>query len=209
MVKFSPPLPVGRTTVLSRTSIGLLNKLSLLYDSVWWPAEAANFVSLPTSKDALDPHSTPLAILESATIMTANMHALSPAKPPLLLLYLPPGVAKLLERHSDETLTLAAHEYITSRLSSTTSTEIPLPIAGRMVRWGSDPFSLGATTSPIALGKDAQPEDLDSLGQPLWDERLGFAGEGTDRHLRGSVPGAVSSGEREADRLIKLLHGDK
>lgn len=134
--------------------------------------------------------------------MVANMHALSQERPPVLLLYLPPHAAEVLERIPDAEMTRAAHEYITSRLGTDHAEQ---PIEGRMVRWRANPYALGATTSPIALGKDARPDDLDELGKPLWEGRLGFAGEGTDRHLRGSVVGAVASGEREAERLIRLL----
>lgn len=130
------------------------------------------------------------------------MHALSPEQPPVLLLYLPPHAAEVLEKASDGEMTGVAHDHIVSRLGSHGAEQ---PLEGRMVRWKADRFALGATTSPIAFGKDAVPEDLDALGQALWDGRLGFAGEGTDRHLRGSVVGAVASGEREADRLAKLL----
>lgn len=137
--------------------------------------------------------------------MVANMHALGTTKPPVLLLYLPPQAAEILEDVSDSDFTQVAHQYVTSRLQSVSSKTPFEPISGRMVRWKADPFSLGATTSPVALGKNAQPDDLSKLGEPLWDGRLGFAGEGTDRHLRGSVPGAVASGEREADRIVKLL----
>lgn len=183
-------------------SIGLLDKFALLYESVWWPADATNFVFLP-SQSKLESSATPREVLESATIMTANMHALSAAKPPVLLIYLPPVAAELLEHFSDDDLTRPMHDYLTSRIPSSRASGTP--VLGKMVRWKADPFSLGATTSPIALGKDAKPDDLDALGEALWDGRLGFAGEGTDRHLRGSVPGAVASGDREADRIAKLL----
>lgn len=207
-VAFNPSLPSERSSLISRTSVGLLDKFALLYEEVWWPAASSSFVFLPTTSFSdLPPKGSarPGDILEAATVMTANMHALSDAKPPVLLLYLPPHAAERLERFSDEKLTEAAHSYIASRLQSVASADIHNPASGHMVRWRADPYALGATTSPIALGKDAKPEDLDELGKPLWDGRLGFAGEGTDRNLRGSVPGAVASGEREAERLVRLL----
>lgn len=137
--------------------------------------------------------------------MVANMHVLSHQKPALLLVYIPPHAAEVLESFTDEQLTPAVHAYVLSRMQHVATGEPSAPTQGKMVRWKADKYALGATTSPIALGKDAQPEDLDLLGQSLWSGRLGFAGEGTDRHLRGSVVGAVASGEREAERLVKLL----
>ena len=201
-ISFKPALPDQRASIISRTSVGLLNKFSLLYSSVWWPKQAANFILLPSRTDGFAATSSPAEVLEGTTIMVANMHALSPQRPPVLLLYLPPHAAEVLEKVSDEEMTKVAHDHVTLRLGPESAEQ---PVEGRMVRWKADRFALGATTSPIALGKDARPEDLDELGQPLWDGRLGFAGEGTDRHLRGSVVGAVASGEREADRLIRLI----
>lgn len=205
-IAFSPALPEDRQKLLNRVSVGLLDKFSLLYDKVWWPAEAGNFMLLPTSTiNSFDAKSSISQVLEGTSIMVANMHALSHQKPALLLVYIPPFAAAVLERFSDEELTPAVHSHVLSRLQHVATSEPTAPIQGKMVRWKADKYALGATTSPIALGKDAQPEDLDILGQRLWNGRLGFAGEGTDRHLRGSVVGAVASGEREAERISKLL----
>lgn len=207
-ITFNPELSKERTTVLNRVSVGLLDKFSLLYDNVWWPENAGNFVLLPTSPalNKFDKSTSVEDVLESSSIMVANMHALSHQKPPLLLVYIPPHAAEVLESYSDEELTPAVHAHVVSRLRHVATSEPSSPKQGKMVRWKADKYALGATTSPIALGKDAQPEDLDLLGQSLWDGKLGFAGEGTDRHLRGSVVGAVASGEREADRLAKLVN---
>lgn len=43
------------------------------------------------------------------------------------------------------------------------------------------------------------------LGRAEWAGRLGFAGEHTDVHHRGSVNGAVESGIREAGRADGVL----
>lgn len=206
-VAFNPELPQERQRLLNRVSVGLLDKFSLLYDSVWWPADAGNFILLPTSSklDKFDANTPVEEVLESSSIMVANMHVLSQQKPALLLVYLPPHAAEVLENYSDSKLTPAMHSHVLSRLQHVATGEPIAPRQGKMVRWKADKFALGATTSPIALGKDAQPEDLDLLGESLWQGTLGFAGEGTDRHLRGSVVGAVASGEREAERLVKAL----
>ena len=206
-IAFQPALPSARTNMLQRVSVGSLDKFSLLYPSVWWPSQAANFVLLPSSTSEISSNSSVTDILESTTIMVANMHALSPQKPPVLLVYLPTGAAAEMEKFTDADATKPIHDYVVSRLTAVAEAEVTAPIEGRMVRWKADRFALGATTSPSAIGKDAKPNDLDELGRALWDDRLGFAGEGTDRHLRGSVVGAVASGEREAERLASLLNG--
>lgn len=47
--------------------------------------------------------------------------------------------------------------------------------------------------------------DFKELGRPVWEGRLGFAGEHTEMEHRGSVAGAVVSGSREAGRIDRYL----
>ena len=47
--------------------------------------------------------------------------------------------------------------------------------------------------------------DFVLLGRSQWGGRLGFAGEHTDLDGRGSVVGAVVSGEREGERVAGML----
>ena len=77
-----------------------------------------------------------------------------------------------------------------------------------MTSWTEDPFSRGATTTPVTVGGDRSPLDFVELGKPekgKWGGRLGFAGEHTDVDHRGSVAGAVESGLREGARVAGLL----
>jgi len=62
--------------------------------------------------------------------------------------------------------------------------------------WNNDPFSRGAY-SYVAVGGASSPA---ALARPVLDT-LFFAGEATDRHESGTVPGAIASGRRAA-RLI-------
>jgi lysine-specific histone demethylase 1B len=47
--------------------------------------------------------------------------------------------------------------------------------------------------------------DFKELSRPVWGGKLGFAGEHTEMEHRGSVAGAVVSGQREAARVGRLL----
>jgi hypothetical protein len=43
-VAFDPPLPQDRLKLMERTSVGILNKILLVYANVWWPAKASHFL---------------------------------------------------------------------------------------------------------------------------------------------------------------------
>ena len=64
--------------------------------------------------------------------------------------------------------------------------------------WSTDPFTGGGYTH---VPPGASPDDADLLGQPV-GERLLFAGEHTQSERLGYADGAMSSGLREAARLL-------
>ena len=47
-------------------------------------------------------------------------------------------------------------------------------------RWAKQPFTGGATTSPVSTASGTSPLDFEALSRPLWNGRLGFAGEHTE-----------------------------
>lgn len=82
----------------------------------------------------------------------------------------------------------------------------PAPTEVALTNWLTDELSLGATTTPTIVSEgERSPMDFKELSRPTWEGRLGFAGEHTDMDNRGSVAGAVVSGQREAARVERLL----
>ena len=75
----------------------------------------------------------------------------------------------------------------------------PAPLAVAVTAWASDPFSAGAYTH---IPPGAEPGDADLLGEPV-DGRLLFAGEHTQSARLGYADGALTSGIREAKRLLQ------
>jgi monoamine oxidase len=43
-IEFDPPLDASRQRVMKRTSVGVLNKLLLVYPEVWWPPRVSHFL---------------------------------------------------------------------------------------------------------------------------------------------------------------------
>jgi len=72
---------------------------------------------------------------------------------------------------------------------------------GFMTKWKSDIYSRGSYSF---MAKGALPEDFEVLGEPV-DDTLFFCGEATSKPHHGTVTGAVESGEREANRILKVV----
>ena len=84
-------------------------------------------------------------------------------------------------------------------LEETLGISVPQPEAWGASDWRNDPFSLGAYSS-VPLG--ASLAGFDRIADPV-DGRLLFAGEGTSRARPGFSDGAMSTGIREAKRLLQ------
>ena len=80
---------------------------------------------------------------------------------------------------------------------------MPEPSQTLTTRWEDEPFSRGVY-SHVAVGASAA--DYDIMAEPLWDERLLWAGEATCKHHPATVAGAYISGLREAGRFACQLH---
>jgi monoamine oxidase len=76
---------------------------------------------------------------------------------------------------------------------------IPRPTDVQITRWGKDPFSQGSY-SYIQIG--SSPADQDALAAPVAG-RLLFAGEASSAARFGYADGALSTGIREAKRLLR------
>ncbi|TXT10953.1 hypothetical protein VHUM_01704 [Vanrija humicola] len=205
---FSPPLPERYAATVAGTHVGVLEKLLLGYPSAWWPraAEVGGYTFLPTRDAAsLGPNATLREVFDASTIITANFAGPSLPNPaPILLSYLSETPARAALAHSEADVAAAFHEFLVDRLRADGA---PQPSETALTTWLTDPLSRGATTTPSIVSDNGErsPLDFKELSRPLWDGRLGFAGEHTEIENRGSVAGAVISGQREAARVDRLL----
>ncbi|KAK2001421.1 flavin-containing amine oxidoreductase [Colletotrichum falcatum] len=207
---FNPPLPPRLQDAIKGTHVGVLEKLLLQYPTAWWPEanKAGSYTFLPTSTKpvAITDSSTPAEILEASTLVCANFASSAlPGPSPTLLTYLSETPAIALLRFDPEKVAAAYHKFLVSRFRP--SSEPPAPVETSLTNWLTDEFSRGATTTPSIISSNGErsPLDFKELSRPVWDGRLGFAGEHTEMENRGSVAGAVLSGYREAERVERLL----
>ena len=178
-LRFTPPLPASKRAALARLEMGSLEKLVLRFATQFWGSGADSawyYVSAERGEFPL--------ILD----LTRDAGA-----PTLVLLHGGQRARDALDRRSDAQLVADGLRVLAEVLGVTP----PPPLASHVTRWREDPYSRGSYCFP-ALGQ--QLEDFETLAAPV-DERVLFAGEGTDAAYFGTVHGALRSGVREATRL--------
>ncbi|WWD16606.1 hypothetical protein CI109_101034 [Kwoniella shandongensis] len=205
---FSPALPERLQEAIAGTHVGFLEKLLLQYPTAWWPnaSTIGSYTFLPTSSSQPTENSSIEEIFDGSSLVMANFAAPSLPNPsPTLLTYLSETPAKLLLKQDPAEVVKAYHAFLVKRLKP--STTPPQPEKYNLTNWLTDEYSYGATTTPSIVSQNGErsPLDFKELGRPVWEGKLGFAGEHTEMEHRGSVAGAVVSGFREADRVDRLL----
>lgn len=178
---FSPSLPSKCVAAIERLGFGQYEKVALSFENAFWrSAGLSHLIAYP--RDAG----------ESATWIF-DLDAFG-AGPTLVCHVFQSSTARVLGRSRGEAI-----GWVTGMLSDAFGGEIPTPTAAIATSWAHDPYTRGAYTH-IAPGGD--PSDLDQLGEPVAG-RLLFAGEHTHSARTGYTDGAMSSGIREAKRLLR------
>ncbi|CAO1615797.1 unnamed protein product [Parajaminaea phylloscopi] len=206
---FQPALSSRKLEVIERVNIGNLNKVLLVYDGpAWWQGGAEgvpSFTVLPSLTS--QPDSKRVGDVIRSTTLLVSATASSPSSPSSKLLVMVGGPAAVqLEAFERNEVVQALHEYLSQSIAdSSSSHSVQAPSHNFMSRWSGHRLTGGATTTPVVVGAEQTPLDFVELSRPEWDGTLQFAGEHTELNHRGSIAGAIVSGEREAARCIALL----
>lgn len=177
-IRFDPPLPAPKQRAVERLGMGLLNKLWLRFDRVFWPA----------GFDWHD-HLTPAKGDWTQWVSLAKVEAT-----PVLVAFTAADHAEAVERLDDRAILAAAM----ARAREMWGQAVPDPVAWQITRWRADPFARGAY-SFNAVGSSGA--DRDALAAPE-SGRLFFAGEATSAPYFGTVHGALISGRTAAARVL-------
>jgi polyamine oxidase len=178
--RFSPPLPPDRIQAIERLGFGRLEKIVLGFDAPFWRASGLSHTML-FPDDATEP-----------TVWVFD-HDSFGAGPALVAFVFHSSTGRLREAAGEPPA-----EWILRMLGEATGRPWPAPSAVAITSWGDDPFSAGAYTH---IPPGAEPGDADRLGRPVGG-RLLFAGEHTQSARLGYADGALTSGIREAKRLL-------
>lgn len=179
-VEFSPALPAEKREAINNLGMGLLNKVYLRFDEVFWP----------TDTDLLG------YISEKKGEWAEWLNIYKYTGQPILLAFNAADYGRRLEQLADNQIIVAAMDTLRRLFGPS----IPNPTAWLITRWAADPFAGGSYSF---LPVDAVGDDYDTLAKPV-AERLFFAGEATHRKYPATVHGAFLSGLREAERIARL-----
>lgn len=180
-ITFTPALPAVKAAAIARLGSGLLNKCFLEFapGTQFWPSDR---MVLGTSSPTRGAFSTFLNLQH----LTAR---------PVLMGWLVGDAAAEREGWNDAAIAAEAM----ARLRATVSASAPDPISVKVTRWGQDPYARGSYST---FTNTTQLSDRLKLREPVASNKLLFAGEATLDTGFAQVPGAYTSGKREADRLI-------
>jgi monoamine oxidase len=180
-VTFSPRLPGWKQAAINNLRMGLLNKVYLRFDEVFWETETDLLGYISAEKGQ----------------WAEWLNIYKYTGQPILLAFNAATYGRAIERLADEEIVAGAM----ATLRQIYGPDIPNPTAWLITRWASDPFAYGSY-SFIPVG--ASSEDYDALAEPV-AHRLFFAGEATNRDYPATVHGAFLSGIREAERIADLF----
>ena len=179
-VIFDPALPPRRKAALGRLGFGLLNKVVLKYDKIWWPkgAQWFNVLPPPASAQHTADESSALAKAVSQSCLLIHNYSLVASKQShttaMLVAYLGPPLSYEVEKYTDEEVGHILHNVLSKAMSSTGAAADPIETF--VTRWHSDPRARGSYSH---LPPGSSPLDMMEASSSLWEEKLGFCGEHT------------------------------
>mmetsp|Transcript_21313 Transcript_21313/g.27224 ORF Transcript_21313/g.27224 Transcript_21313/m.27224 type:complete len:239 (+) Transcript_21313:3-719(+) len=192
-VSFIPSLPSNVQESIERLGVGSFEKLFLVFEQKFWPDEDVFYVF--PGKD------------ESQIDTWINISALSNTKEPIL-------AASFTGSRGCSLRSLTAEEIVSlglaslrgmfgeKRIPKDKNAALALVKSYSITSWEADPFAKGCY-SHIAC--NASPLHFDTLANASLCDRVFFAGEATSRRYPGTVHGALLSGRRVAEKLLKMI----
>ena len=178
--RFRPALPPDRLAAIERLGFGRYEKVALRFDEPFWRAAGL-------------PHAMIFPRDSSAPAVWAiGLDAFGAG--PVLVFQIFHSAA----RHVLGAAPGDAARWVLDLLAEAIGRSCPAPAAVAVTSWANDPCSGGAYTH---IPPGANPADADLLGEPIGG-RLLFAGEHTQSARLAYADGAMTSGIREAKRLL-------
>ncbi|KAF5025831.1 hypothetical protein F66182_2053 [Fusarium sp. NRRL 66182] len=195
-IAFNPPLPVWKTDVVDRLGFGILNKVVLVYDKIFWEHDRHIFGVLRESSNRLSTSQKDYAANRGRFFQWFNVSNTTGL--PCLIALMAGEAGFETEHSSNDSLIAEATEV----LRSVFGRDVPYPVEAMVTRWGSDRFARGSYSS---AAPGMQPEDYDIMARPVGN--LFFAGEHTIGTHPATVHGAYLSGLRAASEVLEALIG--
>ncbi|KAG6009533.1 hypothetical protein E4U21_002169 [Claviceps maximensis] len=195
-VTFEPALPDWKMGAIERLGFGILNKVVLVYNEIFWDSARHIFGVLrnPPRKDST--RQKDYSLNRGRFFQWFNVTNTTGL--PCLIGLMAGEAGFETERSSNESLVQEATEVLRSVFGS----KVPYPVESVVTRWGSDRFARGSYSS---AAPEMLPEDYDLMAQSIGN--LSFAGEHTIGTHPATVHGAYLSGLRAASDILEDMLG--
>ena len=178
-IRFTPGLPARTREAIQALGSGVLNKVFLRFDEVFWDADVDWIEFIP---DGGEPWVEWVSFAR-------------PTGRPVLLAFAAANLGRRVDTWTDAQVVSSAMTVVRTMYGR----DVPDPITWQITRWGADPLA-GGSYSFNALG--SHPRMREALATPI-DGRLYFAGEATERDWFSTVHGAYLSGQRAAREILR------
>ncbi|PWA67645.1 LSD1-like2 [Artemisia annua] len=190
-VKFIPELPERKLKAIEKLGFGLLNKVAMVFPSVFWGEDLDTFGCL--SKNSAT---------RGEFFLFYGYHTVSGGS--VLVALVAGEAAQSFEQTQPSTL-LHRVLSILRGIYGPKGVEVPDPIQSICTKWGNDPLSYGSYSH---VRVHSSGSDYDILAENV-ENRLFFAGEATTRQHPATMHGAYLSGLREASCIYRASRGSK
>ncbi|XP_043470349.1 spermine oxidase-like isoform X2 [Leptopilina heterotoma] len=193
---FKPSLPKRKQKTIEALEFGNVGKIFLSFEEYWWTKETVflDFLWKDEDFEMIPEKNWLLGLIGFETVEH---------KPKLLEGWVSGKYSREMEKLTEEQVKNHCIEVIERFLGKTYNVTKPTEII--RTTWNSNNHFKG-TYSFRNMKSDAKSVWAETLAEPIDKTKLMilFAGEATNKHHFGTVHGAIESGYREADRLIKF-----
>jgi hypothetical protein len=197
-IQFVPPLPDWKSEAITKLGFGLLNKVGILFEEIFWERDLDWFgvVNSNLSSERRGEY-----------YLFWNMYKFTGK--PMLMALVAGHASQLHESRDDSVILRDVLELLTRNFGKDSPAKtqvINSPLSHVITHWGTDPWAYGSY-SYIAVG--ATGADYDAVARPVWIggvPKLFWAGEATNRLHPATVAGAYQSGLREAEQIHRHFH---
>lgn len=195
---FEPQLPEINTRAIKGLGFGTYNKVFIKFPRKWWDDKWLGFALHWREEDLKELRKGKFAWLEGVVGFYIVRHHSD------VLFSRVSGESALYVETLPKSEQIEGMMYLLKTFLK--RSDIPQPIDFIITKWNSNPYSRGSYSHRSMETEMLQTKAAD-LAQPVLgrDGRplMMFAGEATHDHFYSTVHGAVESGWREADRLLK------
>lgn len=199
-VLFTPPLPKEKIDAINNLDMFLIDKIFMEFPEPWWPKTPAKFQLIwrPEDKDNFTEEEKWITEVYSMDTVDHN--------PNVLVGWINDDGARLMEKTSEENVKKGMDKLLSVLFKDKFDVK-PIRTLLR-TKWQTNRFERGAY-SYRSVYTEENGGSAEALGQPITDNKgfplICFAGEATSPHYHATVHGAIETGFREAERVIKAF----